>query len=182
MMSQFTPEGSFLSQDDNLNESLENLIPHAPHNNSQLVQIVRNRLWCRMLPWVVNGLVFFLSLSILLYSIIRFQTDVRCGIQLSTFCKCLSIEIATKLGHSPAESFILAPSLEAIEYQSVVFNGTETYPSIYRGDPSDEIDNAWSRVSKDRMQLPIATIRTSCPDCLMLNISSTHSNRRGHAL
>ncbi|KAJ7104123.1 hypothetical protein B0H15DRAFT_763792, partial [Mycena belliarum] len=37
----------------------------------------------------------------------------------------------------------------AVNYQTVKFNGTFDFPSIYRGPPSAEIDAAWDRISVD---------------------------------
>ncbi|KAH9947885.1 hypothetical protein B0H21DRAFT_691211 [Amylocystis lapponica] len=36
-----------------------------------------------------------------------------------------------------------------VEYETITFNGTLDYPSIYRGPPSPEIDAAWDRLSDD---------------------------------
>ena len=43
----------------------------------------------------------------------------------------------------------LAPALKDIpaSYQSIVFNGSLDYPSIYRGPPSPQVDEAWGRIS-----------------------------------
>jgi hypothetical protein len=44
----------------------------------------------------------------------------------------------------------LAPANVAIEYQKefTIFNGTFDFPSIYRGEPTPERDEAWHRISK----------------------------------
>ncbi len=57
----------------------------------------------------------------------------------------------------------LAPSNVAIEYQKefTIFNGSFEYPSIYRGEPTTELDEAWHRISKggeDFFSLPSGTL------------------------
>ena len=49
--------------------------------------------------------------------------------------------------------YMKAPSNVAIEYQRqfTIFNGSFEYPSIYRGEPTEELDNAWHRISKGGM-------------------------------
>ena len=44
---------------------------------------------------------------------------------------------------------IIAPALEAIEYQDIYFNGTLHYPSPYRGSPNDELDALWDVSATD---------------------------------
>jgi hypothetical protein len=41
-----------------------------------------------------------------------------------------------------------APAISAAEYEDVRFNGSLKAPSPYRSDPSPEIDEAWSQVTK----------------------------------
>ncbi|PCH44844.1 hypothetical protein WOLCODRAFT_78423 [Wolfiporia cocos MD-104 SS10] len=42
-----------------------------------------------------------------------------------------------------------APALEAVEHTQVVLNGTLTFPSIYRGEPSASVDAAWDQITKN---------------------------------
>lgn len=46
---------------------------------------------------------------------------------------------------------LTAPAHPAIRYHPVEFNGTFDFPSIYRGTPTPEIDDAWDRISVDGM-------------------------------
>lgn len=43
----------------------------------------------------------------------------------------------------------IAPGLESIDpvYKDVRFNGTLEFPSVYRGMPSPEVDEAWERLT-----------------------------------
>ena len=67
---------------------------------------------------------------------------------------------------------ILAPALEAIEYENIVFNGTLDYPSPYRGQPNDDIDAAWNRIASSCTLLRVVAMQAS-PDPPN-DISDTH--------
>ncbi|KAF9806897.1 hypothetical protein IEO21_08481 [Rhodonia placenta] len=41
----------------------------------------------------------------------------------------------------------IAPALEAVELYNVKFNGTLDYPSVFRGEPSPELDAAWDKIA-----------------------------------
>ena len=52
-------------------------------------------------------------------------------------------------GRNADWNYVAAPANEALRYleKPTRLNGSFTFPSIYRGDPSDEIDAAWSKIT-----------------------------------
>jgi hypothetical protein len=50
-----------------------------------------------------------------------------------------------------------APALDVLEYHQVMFKGDFLAPSIYRGEPRKELEEAWHRISNNglrRIRLP----------------------------
>jgi hypothetical protein len=47
----------------------------------------------------------------------------------------------------PANSLThVAPILEAVEYETVRFDGAFAHKNVYKGDPRPELDAAWDRI------------------------------------
>ncbi|KAJ7240979.1 hypothetical protein C8J57DRAFT_1192966 [Mycena rebaudengoi] len=86
----------------------------------------QRRLWL----FLGNGAVLFMSIVFVVVSrhlALKPPTNAECIALLSV--------------HSPAHP--------AIRYHPVEFNGTFDFPSIYRGTPTTELDDAWDRISVD---------------------------------
>lgn len=63
----------------------------------------------------------------------------------------------------------LAPALEVVEYRKVMYDGKFLAPSVYRGEPRPELENAWDRIT----QLGTGSIRVAKEDLHRLNKSAT---------
>jgi hypothetical protein len=63
-----------------------------------------------------------------------------------------------------------------------VFNGTLDWPSPYRGQPNDDVDAAWDRISGNRTLLRMTTSTLALIDSSP-NISNTYDpGRQGYNL
>jgi hypothetical protein len=62
-----------------------------------------------------------------------------------------------------------APALEAVEYHQVMFSGKFLAPSVYRGEPRPELEQAWKRIANDGLR----SIRIPKEDLHRLNKSAT---------
>ncbi|KAJ6578017.1 hypothetical protein B0H19DRAFT_1122111 [Mycena capillaripes] len=94
----------------------------------QLVQRMHARRWL----WLLLGNGAALLMSIVIFAVSRhlaskLPTDAECTALLSVY----------------------SPAQPAIRYHPVKFNGTFNFPSIYRGTPTPELDDAWDRISVD---------------------------------
>ncbi|KDR67288.1 hypothetical protein GALMADRAFT_147282 [Galerina marginata CBS 339.88] len=65
-----------------------------------------------------------------------------------------------------------SPANIAIEYQQefTIFNGSFRFPSVYRGDPTPELDEAWHRISKG-----VSLVRLTREELLKLGKEDTPS-------
>ena len=84
-----------------------------------------------------------------------------CSSPLSRKVKSLIVSSVTNLTMSVVtisrnlgadHDVIAAPAGEALGYvdEPTRLNGSFTFPSIYRGDPNDEIDAAWSKITEGK--------------------------------
>jgi len=91
--------------------------------------------WMGLLSFL-NGVILCVAIGALIVSLraLPLRNTVQCSARLSTF----------------------SPALEAVEYETVKFNGTFRYPSIYRGTPTPELDAAWNRITKNVQPLQIS--------------------------
>ncbi|KAF2660930.1 hypothetical protein K491DRAFT_774261 [Lophiostoma macrostomum CBS 122681] len=81
------------------------------------------RLW----PWIAHTILLTVSLTLFINGVyLATPSQARCAQILSSY----------------------SPAVTAVEYEDVKFNGSLKAPSVYRGNPSPEIDEAWSRVTK----------------------------------
>jgi hypothetical protein len=57
-------------------------------------------------------------------------------------------------------NYVAAPANEALRYleKPTRLNGSFTFPSIYRGDPNDEIDAAWSKITDSKSAFSLTPI------------------------
>lgn len=114
-------------------ESQEDLIEAPPRPRRRLA----SARWC---PWLIHTSLFCLWL--ILFVSLRPSTYR----QQSTPC-----ERQCSKGQEVVSSCVIkAPADEAIEYRSMLFNGSVTHPSIFEGHPSAELDAAWDRITKIR--------------------------------
>ncbi|OCL09203.1 hypothetical protein AOQ84DRAFT_291711, partial [Glonium stellatum] len=51
----------------------------------------------------------------------------------------------------------VAPALKSVKYNTLIFNGSFYQPSIYRGNPSEELDASWDRIT-DNPLFPISAM------------------------
>lgn len=71
-------------------------------------------------------------------------------IHTSLFCLWLILFVSLRPSTYRQQS-TPSPADEAIEYRSMLFNGSVTHPSIFEGHPSAELDAAWDRITKIRL-------------------------------
>ncbi|KAL9597416.1 MAG: hypothetical protein Q9219_005169 [cf. Caloplaca sp. 3 TL-2023] len=103
---------------------------------------------------ILNGVVFLVAI-LMLSMVIDWQHNIE--------AKCLQRHSWYYLVDQST-----APALKDIDpiYRSLVFNGSLDYPSIYRGDPSPEIDAAWDDIEH------VHTMRISEDDILKIGKST----------
>ncbi|KAE9401369.1 hypothetical protein BT96DRAFT_1018201 [Gymnopus androsaceus JB14] len=99
-------------------------------NNSQEDLLIMERNYARHRMWQLLGNGLLLLTSAIIFALSRhialpIPTDVECS----------------KLFSTPS------PAQQAIKYQTVKFNGTFDFPSIYRGLPNPVLDAAWDSIS-----------------------------------
>jgi hypothetical protein len=59
----------------------------------------------------------------------------------------VSLLVIFVLLSGPANSLThVAPILEAVEYETVRFDGAFAHKNVYKGDPRPELDAAWDRI------------------------------------
>lgn len=82
----------------------------------------------------------------------------KCFVSIATVSRFLSLTCPHVKTYHRISIFLLAPANEAIEYHTTVFNGSFDFPSIYRGVPTQDIDDAWNQVSREGEYLRIAMV------------------------
>ena len=110
--------------------------------------------WTRIsfFAWLVTTLLWtFTILSFGLRSPLH-ATDAECGQRLSTYCKhtCLQYRrwidlllLNGKLLIDIVPALVIAPMMEAVEYETTQFENAFHQKSRYRGVPTPELEKAW---------------------------------------
>jgi hypothetical protein len=148
----YTREPSVSSTEDQSERLLDDLESPQRKEDVEFHQDHVTRMTRQISPvWILLAafLMFLASLGVFMASAAtRRQTDIECAVQLSSYCTCI-----TK--YSPLFHFIdyskwiltdlciIAPALEAIEYEEFNFPNEFDQPSIYRGPPTLELEQAW---------------------------------------
>ena len=104
----------------------------------------------RLSLWLTHGAAFCLGVVVSLTMVFAWTrapvVRALCTEVLSTYCErgssWLSIRCCADYCHRAP-----APANEAVEYEAVTFNGSLIFDSVYRGQPSPEVDEAWHKIS-----------------------------------